>query len=129
MRWTPPPTPLPAAAAAPTAARSATLVASAQAGPVPSGSARVVLPRTQDGCAPRPAPRAPTAGSTVTPVGVADGLATAARQPRALRARLVGYLLTARRRGLLRDLRRNAEWAAEARAAPTLQARMDCHGR
>jgi hypothetical protein len=43
--------------------------------------------------------------------------------------RLVGYLLTAHRRRLLRDLRRNAGWAAQARAVPTLQSWMDSHRR
>jgi len=54
---------------------------------------------------------------------------TAAPRPQTPLARLVGYLLTAHRRRLLRDLRRNAGWAAQARATPTLQSWMDSRSR
>jgi hypothetical protein len=60
---------------------------------------------------------------------VHDAPITAAPRPQTPLTRLVGYLLTAHRRRLLRHLRRNAEWAAQARTAPTLQSRMGSHSR
>lgn len=124
MRWTPPSATLPAAAAA---ARVAAPAASAEASHTLPGSARVVPPRTDDRRTPSPAPRPPAARSAVAAAGVHEALRTAARRPRTPLTPLIGYLLAAPRRRLLRDLRRHAEWAAQARTAPTLQSRMDGH--
>jgi hypothetical protein len=50
-----------------------------------------------------------------------------ATQPDSAPSGLLRYLLAARHRRVLRDLRRNAVWAAQARATPTIQTSIDGH--